>query len=98
MAAKKKPSLVDNINKRKRAGTSRPKSRSTVSRASYDAMEAGWPKGGTGAKKGAAKKRPAKKRAAKRTTAKKRVVAKKGARHSRAEPAKKRRARPKATG
>ncbi|HEX4336824.1 MAG TPA: DUF6321 domain-containing protein [Polyangiaceae bacterium] len=36
-------SLVENINRRKRAGTSRPKSRSTVSKKSYDRMEAGWP-------------------------------------------------------
>jgi hypothetical protein len=43
-AAKKRPSLVDNINARKRAGKSRPKSRSTVSRASYEAMEHGWGK------------------------------------------------------
>ena len=39
----KKNSLVNNINKRKRAGTSRPKSRSTVSKKSYEKMEEGWP-------------------------------------------------------
>ncbi len=44
MAAKKKNSLVNNINKRKKAGKSRPKSRSTVSSAAYSKMEQGWPK------------------------------------------------------
>lgn len=44
MAAKRKNSLVANINRRKRAGKSRPKSRSTISKQSYDAMEKGWPK------------------------------------------------------
>lgn len=43
-AKRKRPSLVDNINRRQRAGTSRPKSRSTVSKESYKAMRAGWPK------------------------------------------------------
>lgn len=43
-AERKRPSLVDNINRRKRAGTSRPKSRSTVSKESYKAMRAGWPR------------------------------------------------------
>ena len=44
MAAKKpkKNSLVNNINKRKKAGKSRPKSRSTVSKASSGKMKAGW--------------------------------------------------------
>lgn len=42
MAAKKN-SLVANINRRKRAGTSRPKARSTVSSKAYDRLEAGWP-------------------------------------------------------
>jgi hypothetical protein len=39
----KKNSLVNNINKRKRAGTSRPRSRSTVSKKAYAKMEEGWP-------------------------------------------------------
>ncbi len=43
MAAKKN-SLVANINRRKKAGKSRPKSRSTISGAAYAQMEAGWPK------------------------------------------------------
>ena len=44
MAAKKKTSsLVANINRRKKAGKSRPKSRSTISTKAYDRMEAGWP-------------------------------------------------------
>lgn len=43
-SSKKKNSLVNNINKRKRAGTSRSKKRSTVSPAAYRAMKRGWPK------------------------------------------------------
>lgn len=35
-------SLYENINKRKKAGTSRPKSKSTVSKKSYSAMKKGW--------------------------------------------------------
>ncbi len=40
----KKPtnSLVGNINRRRKTGTSRPKSRSTVSGKSYAAMRRGW--------------------------------------------------------
>ena len=40
--AYKKNSLVANINKRKKAGTSRPKSKLTVSKKSYSAMKKGW--------------------------------------------------------
>jgi|TARA_R100001082_G_scaffold30457_1_gene15312 hypothetical protein len=40
--AYKKNSLVRNINKRKKAGTSRPKSKSTVSKKAYSAMKKGW--------------------------------------------------------
>ena len=40
--AYKKNSLVSNINKRKKAGTSRPKSKSTVSKKAYSAMKKGW--------------------------------------------------------
>lgn len=69
MAAKKN-SLVGNINKRKKAGKSRPKSRSTVSSESYEQMEKGWPK------KKAAKKKAAKKKAAKKKTAKKKTTKK----------------------
>ena len=43
MAARKN-SLVGNINRRKKAGKSRPKSRSTVSREAYADMRAGWPR------------------------------------------------------
>jgi hypothetical protein len=39
---KKKNSLVENINRRKAAGKSRPKSKSTVSPKAYRAMQAGW--------------------------------------------------------
>ncbi|BDC48076.1 hypothetical protein F183_A03920 [Bryobacterales bacterium F-183] len=46
MATKKAPknSLVANINKRKKAGTSRSKEDSTVSKKAYEDMQAGWPK------------------------------------------------------
>lgn len=54
MASKRKNSLVNNINRRKRAGKSRPKSRSTVSKTSYRQMQKGWP---ASRKKQAAKKR-----------------------------------------
>ena len=37
-------SLYKNINKRKKAGTSRPKSKSTISPESYANMKAGFPK------------------------------------------------------
>jgi len=40
--AYKKNSLVANINKRRKAGTSRPKSKSTVSKKAYTAMKKGW--------------------------------------------------------
>jgi hypothetical protein len=43
MANTKKNSLVNNINKRKKAGKSRPKSKSTVSKQSYGEMKKGWP-------------------------------------------------------
>jgi hypothetical protein len=39
-----KNSLVGNINKRKKAGTSRSKKKSTVSPKSYSDMQKGWPK------------------------------------------------------
>ena len=51
MATKKKNSLVENINRRKRAGTSRRKSASTIAPAAYAAMEAGWSKKARVAKK-----------------------------------------------
>jgi hypothetical protein len=37
-------SLVENINKRRKAGTSRSKKKTTVSKAAYADMKAGWPK------------------------------------------------------
>lgn len=43
VAPKKKNSLVANINKRKAAGTSRPKAKSTVSKKAYEDMQKGWP-------------------------------------------------------
>ncbi len=39
-----KNSLYGNINKRKKAGTSRPKSKSTITAKSYANMKAGFPK------------------------------------------------------
>tara|TARA_B100000945_G_scaffold123235_1_gene97895 strand:- start:170 stop:307 length:138 start_codon:yes stop_codon:yes gene_type:complete len=39
-----KQGLYANINKRKRAGTSRPKSKSTITAKSYANMKAGFPK------------------------------------------------------
>ena len=41
---KKKLGLYANINKRKKAGTSRPKSKSTISSKAYANMKAGFPK------------------------------------------------------
>lgn len=40
----KRPGLYANINKRRKAGTSRPKSKSTVSPQAYANMKAGFPK------------------------------------------------------
>ncbi len=62
-----KNSLVANINRRKKAGKSRPKKRSTISKKSYAQMEAGWPK--------SKKKKTTKKKAAKKAakTAKKKT-------------------------
>ena len=37
-------SLYANINKRKKAGTSRPTSKSTISKSAYATMKAGFPK------------------------------------------------------
>jgi hypothetical protein len=50
-----KNSLVANINKRKKAGTSRSKEDSTVSKKAYENMQAGWPKS-SGRKRHASKK------------------------------------------
>jgi hypothetical protein len=44
MAAKQKNSLVGNINRRKKAGTSRSKAQSTVSMDAYTEMRKGWPR------------------------------------------------------
>tara|TARA_R110002020_G_scaffold259415_1_gene473317 strand:+ start:1067 stop:1201 length:135 start_codon:yes stop_codon:yes gene_type:complete len=41
---KRKNSLVGNINKRKRAGKSRSKKNTTISKKSYSAMKRGWKK------------------------------------------------------
>ena len=42
MAKKQKNSLVGNINRRRKAGTSRSKSRSTVSAKAYGQLKKGW--------------------------------------------------------
>jgi len=42
--AKQKNSLVNNINKRKKAGTSRSKKNSTISPKAYRDMQRGWKK------------------------------------------------------
>jgi len=60
MASKRKNSLVNNINRRKRAGKSRAKSRSTVSKDSYQEMQQGWPK--SGKKKASRKKASSRKK------------------------------------
>ena len=56
--AKKKNSLVNNINKRKKAGKSRSKAKSTISKDAYQEMQAGWPKKKAVNKKTAKKKTP----------------------------------------
>ena len=76
MAAKKKNSLVNNINKRKKAGKSRPKSKSHISKESYGEMQKGWPhskkkKAAAKRKKTSAKKKKAGSAKKKRATAKK---------------------------
>ena len=43
-----KRGLYANINARKRAGTSRPKSKSTITAKAYRNMKAGFPKKGKG--------------------------------------------------
>lgn len=40
----KKNSLVANINRRKKAGKSRSKKKTTISKESYEKMQKGWPK------------------------------------------------------
>ena len=42
MASKKKNSLVANINRRKKAGTSRSKKNSTISKKAYKQLKRGW--------------------------------------------------------
>jgi hypothetical protein len=69
--AQKKNSLVANINRRKKAGKSRPKSRSTVSKKAYGDMKKGWPAKKTAAKKTAAKKTATKKTGARKKSARK---------------------------
>lgn len=44
MANKKKNSLVANINRRKKAGTSRSKKNSTISKKTYAQLKKGWKK------------------------------------------------------
>lgn len=42
--AKKPQGLYHNINKRKEAGTSRPKSKTTIDEKTYQQMKRGWDK------------------------------------------------------
>ena len=58
MPAKTKNSLFGNINKRKKAGTTRSEAESTISPQAYKEMQQGWPKKKKRAKKKAAKKAP----------------------------------------
>ena len=44
MVATKINSLVNNINKKKKAGTSKSKSKSTISKKAYDDMKNSWKK------------------------------------------------------
>ena len=68
MAKKKRNSLVENINRRKRQGKSRSKSRSTISKKSYRDMQKGWPKSD---KKKSSEKKSSKKRSTKKNSTKK---------------------------
>jgi hypothetical protein len=65
--ARKRNSLVENINRRKRRGNSRPKSKSTVAKESYEQMQRGWPRS---RKRKAGTKRPRKQATTKRARAK----------------------------
>ena len=42
MAKAKKSSLVNNINKKKKSGTSKSKRKSTISKKAYDDMKKNW--------------------------------------------------------
>jgi hypothetical protein len=75
MAKKKRNSLVENINRRKRAGKSRSKSRSTVSKDSYRQMQKGWPN--SRKKKSASKKKSTKRKSTTKRSTKKRATKKK---------------------
>ncbi len=77
MAAKKN-SLVGNINRRKKKGTSRLKSRSTISGEAYEQMQEGWPKQ---PRKRAAKKK--KKKTRTRKSGAKKTTKKRAAKRSR---------------
>ena len=44
MTAPKKNSLVNNINKKKKSGTSKPKGKSTITKKAYDDMKHNWDK------------------------------------------------------
>ncbi|MFL6619517.1 MAG: hypothetical protein ACJ8MH_12990 [Povalibacter sp.] len=72
----RKNSLVENINRRKRAGKSRPKSRSTVSKEAYENMERGWPSKRKASRKNRTKKSVSKKRTAKSSAAKRKSTSK----------------------
>jgi Domain of unknown function (DUF6321) len=61
-----KNSLVGNINRRKRAGTSRSKAASSVSKESYEQMQQGWPKAAKKKRQKPSKSAPARKRASRK--------------------------------
>jgi hypothetical protein len=71
MVSKRKNSLVNNINRRKRAGKSRPKSKSTVSAEAYRDMRQGWPRSRKKTASKSGSKRKATKRQGGRKAAKK---------------------------
>ena len=75
MPKKKRNSLVENINRRKRAGKSRAKSKSTVSKDSYQQMQQGWPN--SRKKKAGGKKKSTKSKSTKRKSTKKKSAKKK---------------------
>ncbi len=77
---KAKNSLVENINKRKKAKTSRSKKNSTVSADSYDQMQQGWPDSKKSKRAASRKKASGKKKAASGTKRSK-TAAKKAKRH-----------------
>lgn len=67
---KQKNSLVANINRRRRAGKSRPKKRSTISSGSWKEMREGWPHSAKAGRTKSARKKSARKKSTRKTTRK----------------------------